>query len=179
MFHIEQKHLAGNIKFQSYYHYSFFRTQSKKNRRKTAEDHVYYNTRNSIPVAVVSPTVTTQHVEDEGEEPRYITTDNITTEDDDHDYSEATLTTPHTNDVYAVPNRPRDMRLDSSNNVTLVDNDVYTEDHGGLTQPSVDNSDVTIVDNVIYTESQEELSDPENVYYNTQAEVINKPKNYT
>ena len=139
---------------------------------------MYYNTRNSIPVAVVSPTVTTQHVEEE-EEPRYVINDDVITEEDNYDYSEATLTTPPTQDFDAVPNRSRNMRLDSGNDVTLVDNDVYTEDHGGLTQPSVDNSDVTIVDNVIYTESQEELSDTESVYYNTQAEVINKPKNYT
>ena len=154
MFVIEQNHLTGHIKFQLYYHYSYFRSQSKKNRRKSSEDHVYYNTRNSIPVAVVSPSVSAQHVEDEGEEPRYVTTDDVTTEEDDHDYSEATFTTQPTHDVYAVPNRQRDMRLDSGNDVTLVDNDVYTEDHGGLTLPIVVNSDVTIVDNVIYTESQ-------------------------
>ena len=138
---------------------------------------MYYNTRDSIPVAVVSPTVTTQHVGEE-EEPIYAISDDVTTEEEDHYYSEATFTTPPTQDFDAVPNRPRNMRLDSDNDVTLVDNDVYTEDHGGLAQPSVDNSDVTIVDNVIYTESQEELSDTEHVYYSAQAKVINKSKNY-
>ena len=188
------KHLTEHIKFQPFYHYSYFRSQTKRSRRKSSEDHVYYNTRNSIPVAVVSPTVTTQHVEEE-EEPRYVTTDDVTTEDDDHDYSEPTFTTPSTHDVYAVPNRSRNMRQDSDNDVTVVDNDVYTEDHGSINH-STGNNDVTLVDNAIYTEDQGEMTpanddatvvdndiytethgvlpDVENVYYNTRAEVIGK-----
>ena len=132
------------------------RFQAQQERKP--EDHVYYNTRDSIPVAVVSPTVTSQHVEEE-EEPRYVTTGDVITEDDDHDYVE--VITP-IQDVYAVPNRSRNIRSDSDNDVTLVDNDVYTENHGEITPPTDDN-DVTIVDNVIYTENHGDVPDTEGV----------------
>ena len=150
----------------------------------------------------MSPTVTTQHVGEE-EEPRYVTTDDVTTDEvisydvitevDHHDYSEATFTTPPPHDVYAVPNRPR--RQDSDYDVTVVDNDVYTEDHGFINHSTGDNDvtlvenaiytedhgemaqspandDVTIVDNDMYTENHGVLPDAETVYYNTRAEVI-------
>ena len=118
---------------------------------------MYYNTRNSIPVAVLSPTITTQHVEQE--EPRYVATDVVTAEEDDHDYVEVN---PPIHDFYAVPNRSRNIRSDSDNDVTLVDNDVYTENHGEITPPT-DGNDVTIVDNVIYTENHGDVPHTEGV----------------
>ena len=142
--------MTEHIKFQPYYHYSYFRSQirSKRSRRQSAEDHVYYNTRNSIPVAVLSPTVTTQHVGEE-EEPRYVITDDVITHDSNHDYSEAIFTNPPTHDVYTVPSRSRNMRQDSDNDVTVVDNDMYAEDHCSINHSPGDN-DVTLVDNAIY-----------------------------
>ena len=141
-----------------------FRFQAERERKP--EDHVYYNTRNSIPVAVVSPTVTSQHIEDE---PRYFINDDVTVEEGDHYY--ATLTTPPTHDVYAVPNRSRNVRQISDNDVIVVDNDVYTEDHGVLRPRSID--DVTMVDNVIYNENDDDASghvesdNEKHTYYNT------------
>ena len=178
-------------------HCIFARSQIAKERKP--EDRVYYNARNSIPVAVVSPTVTTQHIEEE-EEPRYVTTDDVTTHESNHDYSEAIFTNPPTHDVYAIPNRSRNMRQDSDNDVTVVDNEVYTEDHGFINHSTGDNDvtlldnaiytddqgemadspsndDVTVVDNDIYTETHGVLPDAQTVYYNTRSEVIDTLEN--
>ena len=116
----------------------------------------------------MSPTITPQHIEEE-DEPRNVITDDVTTEEDDHDYAEAI---PPIHDVYAVPNRSRNTGEEFDDDVNIVDNDMYTEDHGDLRQPSADN-DVTIVDNVIYIENDDEMPGlPENnaanhTYYNT------------
>ena len=109
----------------------------------------------------MSPTVTTQCT-DEEEETRYVINDDVTVEEGDHYY--ATLTTSPTHDVYAEPNRSRNVRQNSDNDVTVVDNDVYTEDHGVLRRRSVD--DVTIVDNVIYVENADDNDDENHTYYN-------------
>ena len=144
-------------KLVTYITFFLVRTQAQQERKP--EDHVYYNTRDSIPVAIVSPTVTRQQTDEEEKEPRYVTTDDVITVVDDHYYSEATFTTQPTQDVYAVPNISRNNNIpDSDNDVTIVDNDVYTENHG-LISPSPDENDVIIVDNIIYTEHHGNVSD--------------------
>ena len=109
---------------------------------------MYYNTRDSKQAIGVSPTVITQNIEED--ESRYEITDDLKLDKDNHDYTKATSTKPPIQDVYAVPNKRQSMR--GNDDVTIVDNDIYTDNHGYLTPYNADN-DVTIVDNDLYTVS--------------------------
>ena len=92
----------------------------------------------------MSPTVTTHTIE----KSQYEINDDVKVDKETHDYADATFATPHTQDVYAVPHKRKIIRGDDA--VTIVDNDIYTENHGYLTPYDADN-DITIVDNYIYT----------------------------
>ena len=100
-------------------------------------ENVYYNTAPSPPVCGLHQRATPAGQEDD--EPRYVTVDDVTTKPED--------AAPAA--VYAVPNRGRSRRPSSGNDVTLVDNEVYTERHGAGDTDEED--DVTIVDNTVYS----------------------------
>ena len=114
------------------------RCKIKKNSDvQDTEDHVYYNTRPSVPVAIVQPS----HVTDDTE-PRYV----------NHDTAQFNTTAPaeairENQDVRIFHRKPfshYDVTYDVANVVGIMDNEVSNKDSG------VD--DVSLTDNDMYIE---------------------------